>query len=95
MPKLTPEFDRIYIFGLQTSDATNFVEEHAAKLNIMQMEIRMCEDYSLSDIMILDLGKYGLGHVTKITIPTVKKYELCAMVSTANMIHENDNVSMR
>jgi hypothetical protein len=55
----------------------------------------MCEDYSLSEVCILDLGKYGLGHVTKSTIPMIKKYERCAMVSTANMIHKNDNVSMR
>jgi hypothetical protein len=61
----------------------------------MGMEIRICEDYCLSDIFIADLGKFTLGHITKITIPMIKKFELCAVVSSVNMRHKDDKVKIR
>jgi hypothetical protein len=95
MPQLTPECDRVVLLGLQTSDLKDFDTMAFYRLGQMALEIRICEDYCLSDIYIVDLGKYSLGHITKITIPMIKKYELCAMVSTVNMRHENYNVNIR
>jgi hypothetical protein len=57
MPQLTPEFDRVVIFGLQTSDAKDFDTMAYSRLVQIGQEIRICEDYCLSDIYILDLGK--------------------------------------
>jgi hypothetical protein len=59
----------------------------------MVLEIRMCEDYYLSDIYIMDVAKYSVAHIAKITIPIVKKCELCVMVSTVNIINTNVNAN--
>jgi hypothetical protein len=61
----------------------------------MALEIRICEDYCLSDIYIIDLGKLTLGHITKISIPMIKKYEIYAVVSTENMRHKDDKFNKR
>jgi hypothetical protein len=42
----------------------------------------------------VDLGKYALGHITKITLTLFKKYELYAMVSTVTVVNMNDKVNM-
>ncbi|PSN57140.1 hypothetical protein C0J52_01303 [Blattella germanica] len=42
-------------------------------------EVRMCEDYCSGDVYIMDFKNFTLGHVTKITIPFLKKMEVCAM----------------
>jgi hypothetical protein len=47
----------------------------------MVQEIRISEDYCNSDIIILDLANYTLGHVPKVNLTHVKKYELCVLVS--------------
>jgi hypothetical protein len=72
MPQLTPECDRVVLFGLQTSDVRDFDVLDYCRLIQMTLEIRICEDYCLSDIYIVDLGKYTLGHITKITLPMIK-----------------------
>jgi hypothetical protein len=95
MTQLTPECDRVILLGLQTSDPKDFDNMDFYRLGQMSMEIRICEDYCLSDIYILDIGKFTLGHITKITIPMIKKFELCAVVSTVNMRHKNDKVNIR
>jgi hypothetical protein len=51
------------------------------KIGEMVLEIRIREDYCLSDIYIIDLAKYSVGHIPKFTLPDIKKYELCATVS--------------
>lgn len=43
------------------------------------MEIRISEDYCFSDVYVLDLQNCSLGHVRQVTIPLVKKYELCVL----------------
>jgi len=52
------------------------------------MEIRISEDYCRSDIYVADYGNMTLRHVTKITPSVVKKFELCALVSSTNIFCE-------
>ena len=80
MPQLTPEFERVIIFSYST-DAKNFDACNHIKLMLMVQEIRMSEDYCHSDIMIVDSANFTVGHVPKITLTDVKRFELCVMVS--------------
>jgi hypothetical protein len=93
MPQLTQDCDRVTTFGLHTSDNKDFNVLHFIKIGLMILEIRMCEDYYLSDIYIMDVANYSVAHIAKITIPILKKYELCVLVSTANIINTNVNAN--
>lgn len=84
--QLTPDCDRVILFGLQTSDTTHYNALNAIKLCHMIMEIRISEDYCLSDVYVVDLEKYSLGHVRQVTIPLIRKFEICVLVSTGNFI---------
>ncbi|KAJ4426924.1 hypothetical protein ANN_26723 [Periplaneta americana] len=77
MPQMTPEYDRVVCFGLLSNDPTDFVIEDWYRMSLMTFEIRMCEDYSLRDIFVIDLAHYTLGHVTKFSFPSMKKAETC------------------
>lgn len=94
MPQLTPDCDRVILFGLLTSNTKDFDPLDFCKLHQMGLEIRISEDYCMSEIFIVDLLNYTLAHVTKITIPLIKKFELCGIVSTVNMIYVNNNVNI-
>jgi hypothetical protein len=86
MPQLTPNCDRVTILGFSSPDITNFDVMHQIKIGQMILEIRISEDYCLSDIYILDFNNCTLGHVSKFTLPVLKKYLLCAIVSTSSII---------
>jgi hypothetical protein len=82
MPQLTPDCNRVIVFGFRTPDATNFIPEDLAKVVLMTFEILSCEDYYFSNIFIFDLSNYTAGHVSKLTITTTKKCEVCLVVRT-------------
>ena len=67
MPQLTTEYDRVVTIGVPPSDGMNFNALDAARLFQMMMEIRMSEDYCLSDIYVVDFGNFTVRHITKIT----------------------------
>jgi hypothetical protein len=48
----------------------------------MVFEIRSIEDYSLADIVIIDLNNITVGHAVKYTLPLLKKLELSVIVSS-------------
>jgi len=81
MPQLTPDCDRVVILGLPPSDGMDFNVLYVIRLFQMMMEIRISEDYWLSDIYVIDYGYITLRHITKITPSLLKKFELCALVS--------------
>jgi hypothetical protein len=87
MPQLTPEYERVTIYGFLTSDTTHFNIIEYIKMIQMIQEIRMSEEYCSSDITIFDLANYTLAHVPKISLADVKKYELCALVSISIIMH--------
>jgi hypothetical protein len=95
MPKLTPECDRIIVFGYQKPDPTNFIAEHFFKVALMTLEILSIEDYNLSTIFIFDFRNYTLGHVPKITLPLSKKCETCTMVSIRQCVIRAANFGVK
>jgi len=92
MPQLTPDGDRVVVFGFSPSDRTEFNTVFAIRLCQMMMEIRISEDYWLSDIYVYDVGNVTLDHVSKITPAMLKKFETCCVVSsTYNFCVYKDN----
>lgn len=79
LPELTPEGDRVTFVAFRDPDPTKFNCLHYFMLYLMNLQVRLKEDYWLSDIFILDYSKFGLGHVSKFSLPVLKKLEICAM----------------
>jgi hypothetical protein len=67
--------------GCLDPDPSKTVVLDILKLWFMVQEIRMFEDYCLSDIYIMDYNNFTVGHISKVTLPALKKMEVCAMVS--------------
>ena len=78
---LTSEGDRVSMVGLSDSDAANFDLVSVARMTFMLMEMRTCEDYWRSNILVVDLKNYSLAHVPKFTLPLIRKFEIVLMVS--------------
>jgi hypothetical protein len=81
MPQLTPEFDRVIFYAISSTDVTHFNCLNCIKLLLLVQELRMSEDYCHSDIIIADIGNCTVGHIRKIGLTDLKKYELCVLVS--------------
>ncbi|KAJ9583063.1 hypothetical protein L9F63_022585 [Diploptera punctata] len=79
LPTLTPDRDRVLILGLQTPDTRHFDPVMMYRITLMILEIRMMEDYCRSDVIILDFNNYSLAHLPHVSLPRVKKYEMCIM----------------
>jgi hypothetical protein len=90
MPKLTKELDRVSVYGFLTTDDKEFRFWDHFKLVLLGLEIRITEDYNLKDIFVVDFKKCGVGHLTKFTLPMMKKFELCLMVSMSS----NNNINI-
>jgi len=91
MPQLTPDCDRVVVFSFPPLDGMDFNALYMVKLLQMVMEIRISEDYFLSDIIVADYCNATLRHMTKITPSLVKKYEMCALVSNTNIFYVNND----
>jgi len=79
MPQLTPEFERVIIYALSSTDAANF--DICSYTKQMGQEVRISENYCHSDILAVDLANCTMVHVLKVSLKDVKKYELCVLVS--------------
>ncbi|KAJ4426893.1 hypothetical protein ANN_26692 [Periplaneta americana] len=90
MPELTPEGDRVIMMKYLSKDAMNYLHEDLARLCLMTTEVRMCEEYCFSDIFILDLENYTVGHASKMTFTTAKKGEVCLMKWCVAISREGD-----
>jgi hypothetical protein len=82
MPQLTADCNRVVVLGVQPSDCVEFNAMRMVKLIQTVMQFKISEDHYLSDILVADYGSVTLGHDTKITPSLLKKYELCAFVSS-------------
>ena len=89
MPQLTPDYDRVMVFRLLTPNTTHFDLINIFKMIQMVMEVRISEDYCRSDIQIYDFSAISVGHVSKFTLPLLKKYEMCAIVSVTRNVPIN------
>jgi len=90
MPQLTPDCDRVVLIGVPPTDGMEFNTLYVVKLFQMMMEIRISEDYCRSDIHLIDFGNFTLRHVTKVTPSILKMFELCAIVSSTNILCVNN-----
>jgi hypothetical protein len=68
------------VLGCLDRDPANTIVHDILKLCFMVQEVRMCEDYCISDIYIMDYNRFTVGHIGKVTLPILKKMEVCAMV---------------
>lgn len=92
--KLTEDYCRVTVLGCLDPDPSSIVILDILKLCFMVQEIRMCEDYCLSDIYIMDYKNFTVGHITKVTLPVLKKMEVCAMKGFNLRIKEIHLVNM-
>ena len=79
--KLTSDGDRVSIIGFLNSKAEDFYPSELAKVSLMSLEMRTCEDYWRSDIIICDLDRVTIQHVLKVTLPFLKHLEVLVLVS--------------
>jgi len=91
MPQLTPDGNRVIVLGVPPSDGVEFNALYTFKLIQMVNEIRISEDYCLSDIIVADYSNFTLLHFTKMTPSLLKKYELCAFVSSTYIFYVNND----
>jgi hypothetical protein len=70
----------VTVLGCLEPDPTKIIVQDILKLSFMVQDVRMCEDYCMSDIYIMDYNRFTVGHVGKVTLPILKKMEVCAMV---------------
>ena len=94
MPQLTADCNRVVVLGVPPSDGTDYNTLSVFRLFQMLTEIRMSEDYCLSDILVGDFDNVTLRHIAKVTPPLLKKFELCALVSSSyNFYVYKDNTA--
>ena len=91
MPRLTPDCDRVIVAVLPPLNGMEFHPLYMTKLVQLVMEIRISEDYWLSDILVADYANISLQHISKMTPSWVKKYEMCALVSNRNIFYVNND----
>jgi hypothetical protein len=82
MPELTQDYDRVTLLTYLDQDPSKYIAYDVIKMAFMVFEVRSIEDYSLSDIIIVDLSNITMGHVVKYTLPVLKKLEVSAIVSS-------------
>ena len=87
MPQLTPDCERVVVVGFLPLDGKDYNPIYMVRLIQMLMEIRISEDYWLSDIYVVDYGNITLRHISKISPSLVKKFELCTLVSTTYILY--------
>jgi len=91
MPRLTPDCDRVVVAVLPPLNGMEFHLLYVIKLIQIIMEIRISEDYWLSDILVADFANITLQHISKATPSMVKKYEMCALVCNKNIFYVNND----
>lgn len=84
LSQLTEDYSRVTVLGCLEPDPNKIIMQDILKLSFMVQDVRMCEDYCISDVYIMDFSKFSVGHVTKVTLPILKKMEVCAMVRHHN-----------
>ncbi|XP_069698919.1 alpha-tocopherol transfer protein-like [Periplaneta americana] len=79
LSKLTKDLSRVIMLGCLNPDSTTLVTSDIVRASLMVQDIRMSEDYCCSDIYIMDFDKFTIGHFSKVTLPILKKIEVCSM----------------
>ncbi|XP_065169737.1 retinol-binding protein pinta-like isoform X2 [Atheta coriaria] len=76
LPKLTEKKHKLFIYRLADSDPDRFAYADVLKAFFMVADYRMSFDREMSDgeVPIFDMNNTTLRHITKVTLPLVKKY---------------------
>lgn len=76
LPKPTQQNYKLFIYRLANSDPDNYNFVDSLKTFFMVSDVRMITEKDILDgeVPIFDMHGYSLRHLTKITLPIVKKY---------------------
>lgn len=76
LPKPTQQNYKLFIYRLANSDADKYNFVDSLKTFFMVSDVRMVTEKDILDgeVPIFDMHGYSLRHLTKITLPIVKKY---------------------
>ncbi|XP_067015696.2 alpha-tocopherol transfer protein-like [Anabrus simplex] len=78
LPRLTPDGYRVSVFKMAPVPANTVEPLQLCKAALMISEIRLAEDTSLGDILLLDMEGLSIAHLVRFTVPIMRKLELCA-----------------
>jgi len=75
LPNLTSRGYRVTIFRLTSPKIEQFDLPVLAKRVVMALDVRLCEERCLSNVMIVDLQDFTLPHYARLspTLPLVRK----------------------
>ncbi|PSN57146.1 hypothetical protein C0J52_01304 [Blattella germanica] len=79
LPRLTSELERVTLVSCLDSNPDHYHVYDILKLMFMVCEIRMREDYHLSDVILVDLDNITVAHVIKYTLPVLRRLEISAV----------------
>jgi hypothetical protein len=82
LPGLTNDNERVIIMKFLNDDPSKHNVYDNLKMVFMITEIRTIEDYSLTDIWILDCENFTAADALKWTLPTLKKLHAIIFVSS-------------
>ncbi|XP_046996393.1 clavesin-2-like isoform X1 [Schistocerca americana] len=77
MPRLTKDAYRVHVWTAVDEDATNIIWPFYGKMMTGALEVMLAEDYSLGDVIILDLANVNAGHIVRADINLFRNLELC------------------
>lgn len=83
LPTLTKENYKVFIYRLADTNADKFIFNDAVKTFLMVSDVRLIyeKDFPAGEVPIFDMAGFSLRHLTKILLPTLKKYMIYTQVS--------------
>lgn len=76
LPKLTPEKYKVFIYRLRDNDSDKFHYADSLKAFFMVADVRMASEGTdtVGEVPIFDMTNISMRHLTRITLPTMRKY---------------------
>lgn len=82
LPKLLDGKYKLFLYGLRDGNVEKYSHANALKAFFMVADYRILFDQepALGEIPIFDMGKISLRHLTKVSLPYIKKYMVYTQV---------------
>ncbi|XP_049785291.1 clavesin-1-like [Schistocerca cancellata] len=77
LPRLTKDAYRVHVLTGVDEDPTNIIWPPYGKIVSIGMEVMLVEDYSLGDVVIIDLANVNAGHIVRADINLIRNLEVC------------------
>lgn len=76
LPRTTNKNYKLILFRIANKNADNFVFSDVLKIVLMVADVRLVSEFEIADgeIPIFDMSGMSLQHLTKVTLPTLRKY---------------------